>query len=620
MVFPTVLLGQQDTVRIPEVKIEAQKVRKDHVGGTTQQWTAKQITNLPSNNIADLLQQEAGIFVKSAGLGNLATSSIRGGSAGHTLVLWNGLPIQSPMLGLLDLSLLPVNSVEEITVEKGGNSALWGSGAIGGIVGLNHLPDFSNQIKIQTNISLGSFDFERQGIKLGLGNDNFQSVTKLSHFTTDNDYTYEIAPHLPLWIQKNAQLTRQNLLQDFYWKIKNKHFLSFHFWRQISQQHIPPTIVQNKSEAYQKDRSTRIILDWKRVGDQKVLQGKVGFFDEYNDYFDPATNLESSNHFKRWLAELESKWSFRNQQSIFVGVTQSYTKAWSPGYPNAPTENKFAIFTSYKIEKSNWQFQSSLRQELVNGKLIPIVPVLGFNYQLFDFLSLKTKVSKNYRLPTLNDRFWVPGGNNNLLAESGWGEEGSFLFNFQLQNLKCNYTVTGFNRTINNRIIWVPLEGQPFWSANNISKVWSRGLEQQFSIFYKKEKMQIQWDVGYDYIRSTNQIALELPKLEKGQQLIYIPIHQGYIKTKLNWNRMGLSYHHQFVGKSQGVNEDISSYHVGNIQLNFKSKKENGQQIFFLNLNNIWNASYFVIERRPNPTRHLQIGINLIFNKSKSQE
>jgi len=81
-------------------------------------------------------------------LGSIATSAIRGASAGHTVVVWNGLALQSPMLGLLDLSMLPSGLVDEVSIQYGGQSTLWGSGAIGGVIHLNNQAKFGKKFGI----------------------------------------------------------------------------------------------------------------------------------------------------------------------------------------------------------------------------------------------------------------------------------------------------------------------------------------------------------------------------------------------------------------------------------------------------------------------------------------
>ena len=137
-----------DTIDIEAVEVKGFLPRGTTQGAITQSWSTTNLEKLPATNLAELLAQEAGVYIKSYGLGSLATSSVRGGSAGHTLVLWNGIPIQSPMLGLLDLSLLPISFSESISLQKGGNGANWGSGAIGGTISLKNETDYQNKFSL----------------------------------------------------------------------------------------------------------------------------------------------------------------------------------------------------------------------------------------------------------------------------------------------------------------------------------------------------------------------------------------------------------------------------------------------------------------------------------------
>ena len=87
-----------------------------------------------SSNLADILLNESQIFIKSYGLGSLASSSFRGSGANHTSVLWNGFNLQSPMNGIIDLSLIPANFMNNVAIQYGGAGALWGTGAVGGSI------------------------------------------------------------------------------------------------------------------------------------------------------------------------------------------------------------------------------------------------------------------------------------------------------------------------------------------------------------------------------------------------------------------------------------------------------------------------------------------------------
>lgn len=614
--FSFLAFGQSDTIiAIPEIRISAKKIRKQPVGTQIKKWDAEKLNALPAQNLAELLNTESGTFIKSYGSGSLATSSIRGGSAGHTLVLWNGFSLQSPILGLLDLSLLPLNGSEEISLQKGGNSALWGSGAIGGVIALNNKPNFNNKIFTNVKSTLGSFNNFNQEVKFGYGNNRIQSVTKLFHQQGENNFKYFIAPNFPKREQTNAQVSQQNLVQDLYWKVDNKNQIAFHFWQQFSTRNIPPTNVQTKSEARQNDQATRMLLDWKNVNETSVLNGKIGFFKEHLDYFDEASNLISLSSFTTLTTEFTGQKFWNNSHKIFTGITHSFTTANNDGYLTPPRENRSAIQFSYLFQQSKYKIQASVRQGLIDGKVIPLVPSIGLDYTISSFLKLHGKVSRNYRVPTLNDRFWQIGGNENLKPESGWSQEATVAYHFNFGENKLEFSTTAFNRNINQWILWAPAEGQSFWSAFNITKVWSRGLEPRFSFAQKIKTIHLQINVGYDFIKSTNQVAMELPKREVGQQLIYVPRHQAFGRVNLNWKNINFSYQQSFVGNSRGQYGDLDGYQVANARLQYSVNWKECKSIVFFNINNLWNTNYLVIERRPMPGTNYQIGINFIFQK-----
>ena len=598
---------------LPTVHVQSSKIRQSLVGSNSRVWQKDQLERRSGTNLGAFLSQEAGTYIKSYGLGSIATSSVRGGSAGHTLVLWNGLPLQSPMLGLLDLSLLPIASAESISFVKGGNGAMWGSGAIGGVIGMNNEADFSQTFSLKTNSQIGSFGYFQQQMHLGLGNEKIQAVLKFSHQQAHNEFKYFVADGLPERKQSNAEISQQYLSSNLFWKIGPQNSLAFHFWWQKTDREIPPTLVQNRSEAHQNDRTTRLMCTYKNIGNSGFWNIKTGFFDEHLDYYDDLTLLESLSRFRTYLAELNKQWQWEKNE-ILLGNLQSYTQAWAPGYQHGiPNEYKTAVFASWRFKDSKWTSQISVRQVLVDGDWLPVIPSLGFDWEISPFF-LKGKVSRNYRLPTFNDRFWKPGGNPNLLPESGWSQELSLGCKLKKEQIEISASLGAFNRNIDNWILWSLQEGKAFWSANNITKVWSRGLESRLSINHAIKSVQFSWQVAYDWIRSTNQVALENPKMEKGEQLIYTPRHQASGSLSVQWKKLHFSYLHQYTGKASGISDELDAFQVGNIQLEYSRLSKQIKASLYLRLNNIWDSDFIIVERRPMPGIHFQCGLKLHLN------
>ncbi len=606
-------------LHIPTIEITAKKIRKHPIGSPSQTWEFAKRSANNVNNIAQLLQAESGVYIKNYGSGTVATSAIRGGSAGHTLVLWNDLPLQSPMLGLLDLSLLPIITAETITLQKGGSTALWGSGAIGGTIALNNQANFTNRFSISKQTTIGSFGQWQQQVKLGLGNSKIQSVSKFFYQQATNDFYYPIAPNLPKQQQTNARLKQYHFLQDVYWQINKKQQLAFHFWRQFSDREIPPLITQTKSIAYQKDAANRFLIDWQHQQKRQLLQAKLGYFEEDLGYYDELTLLKPAlSYFKTWTADAGAQWNWQKKMrhQFYLGTTYAFTKAIAPNYAHTPKQHKIALLSTYQINTKKIKVQASVRQEMLNGKSVPLVPILAMNFLPIKQLRLQAKISRNYRLPTLNDLHWQPGGNPNLLAETGWSEELTAATYLSKKQQQFKLSITAFNRNINNWIMWSRLEGDSFWSANNITKVWSRGLENRLVYTYQRKQFKTKINIGYDFIRSTNQVAINSPSIDAGEQLYYTPIHQAYASASVDWRSWQLIYQHTFTSATKGINDRIANCQIANTRLQYQTNWKQFNGALFFNINNLFNTNYMVVERRAMPGINYQIGLNLLFEKT----
>jgi vitamin B12 transporter len=105
----------------------------DTAGATT--ITHEQIERSGRQDLGAVLQDQAGVLVVSTGgAGAPSHLSIRGSSANEILVLVDGVPINSPITGEADLSVIPLSQIERVTVLRGSQSARWGGRAMAGVI------------------------------------------------------------------------------------------------------------------------------------------------------------------------------------------------------------------------------------------------------------------------------------------------------------------------------------------------------------------------------------------------------------------------------------------------------------------------------------------------------
>lgn len=600
-------------VQLPTVTIAEKGLRYSSTGGTSETWNKSELALHPSETLADLLQSETGVFVKSYGLGTLATTSLRGGSAGQTAVFWNGLPLQSPMLGLLDINLLPLAFTDEATLQYGGEGARWGSGAVGGVVHLKNQPKFNQPFSAALRGSAGSFGWREEQAMIAMGKKEWGFSTRFFNQVAENDFEYRIASAKKK--QSNAALQQRGFLQQINWKPNPKQSFSLYAWWQKASREIPPLTTQTQSEAIQEDAAFRTLLDWTRVGAQHILSARAGFVQEQIYYQDALIHLKTDNRFRTLSGEIESQHAWKNHHQLQVGIQYNLTTASTDAYRDTVQRQQAALFVSHRFEAGIWTIQMDARQELVNGQWIPFMPSLGIDAPFSPSLSLKTKISRSYRLPTLNDLHWKPGGNPELLPEKGWSEELGLHWARQLAKQSWGSSLTLFNRNMQDWILWSLKEGQPFWSANNISAVWSSGLEARIHWEYQQKNLRWRIKAGYDFVRSTNQIALDNPRMEKGEQLIYTPLHQSFLSIRVSQEKWQFGYQHYYTGQVRTQTDPLPGYDLGEVRFSFSQPLNLLEIRFFLSINNAWNRTYRVIERRPMPGRYFRLGCELYFQQ-----
>ena len=138
-----------DTIFLPEVRLFESKISTYNIGNSIQIIRPETLSEGRGINLESLITNLSSSYIKSYGA--LATPSLRGTSSSHTLVIWNGIPINSNANGLADFSVIYPFNFSEISLVYGGNSSVLGSGSIGGSIHLIHL------LVIQIIMSLKSF-------------------------------------------------------------------------------------------------------------------------------------------------------------------------------------------------------------------------------------------------------------------------------------------------------------------------------------------------------------------------------------------------------------------------------------------------------------------------------
>jgi vitamin B12 transporter len=612
-ISPWWLLAQSDSARVlNEVTISTNLVG-NYATGTYQREINKETQKaFQFNNLGEMLSQSNLMAIKSYGLGAIASTSARGGSANQTVFLWDGININSPMLGQYDVSLLPVNMFGNYAFQSGSQASIWGSGAVGAAIHLQDNLLFNRGLQTSIGYSYGSFNNNNSFGKISYSNEKIATQAVFYGNNALNNFTFTHPESKQIIRQKNAELNQLGGKFNLAYKLKTNQLIEFKTWIGDSHRAIAPTVYQANNNAALADKFIRSVVSYSVMKNKSNYTFKNAFFTENTNYTFLQTQSESRAI--NALSQLETEHNLSDNTQLYTGHNIQNIKGFSENYLANSKQLKLATWHALKHQLFNQKLvlQYSGRQEYLANNSIPYVPSFGFSAPLYkDFLQIGGSINRSFRLPTLNDLFWNPGGNLDLKPESGWGQELNYKIQYKLNNILLVNRLSIFSKRINNWIMWQPLNG--VWSPQNLLYVWSRGIESdnslQFSIF---KNHQIKLGLFTNYVISTNEKSAKTNDESVGKQLIYVPMYSGSFSVDYNVKSTGVRLVKNYTGYRYTAT-DHSRY-----LLPFSLTDLVVFQHFTLNkntielqimANNLMNINYTVVAANPMPGRNFRIGL-----------
>jgi vitamin B12 transporter len=606
----------QDTVQLNSVEVRTQKVNLAQIGKKYETIDSTLKQQFKFNSVADVLSFNTPVYIKSYGPGALATTAFRGGNASQTAVLWNGLNIQNAMLGQADLALMPAILFNDIGVEYGGSSSLFGSGAMGGSIHLNNKNKFNAGLVTATNLGLGSFGLKNASTKILISKKRFVSSTKVYTSYSENNFTYKdtLNREQPTQQQKNAGYNFKGLMQEFGYLINSKQTISINAWINANNRRLPASNPTSNSKTYQYDAATRCNVNWDYKGSKLKSLLRAAVFIDRIDYTDSLTAIFSKSKTQTLIAENENYIPWKQHQ-LNVGVNFSSSTGVTNNYESIKSLQRLSFLAGNKFSflQDKFLMYVSGRADYFSVGALPVTGNLALEYHLLKNITVKASVNRLYRQPTLNELYWQPAGNINLKPEQGFSFDGELNYKKQCGRVLFFVSGAAYSRKIQDWILWTPgANGNP--SPINVQQVWSRGSETSWRMHYHKNKMNLSIGFLTAYALSTSELSRQENSNVLGKQLIYTPRYTASGNVSIGYDSWQLTYFHQYFGyrfTSTDNTQWLNPYNLASFRVNYNLTIKQLNLALFSAANNIFNKNYAVILGRPMPLRNYEIGITL---------
>ena len=645
----------QETTSLRGVQVTAQR-RLTDTGLQKSSLDSTILHDHIASSLADILTRHSTLFIKSYGRATESTAEFRGTSPSHTQVTWNGMRINSPMLGTVDFSTIPSYFIDQATLYHGASSMHLTGGGLGGAVELKSLvPNISGN-SLQYVQGIGSYSTYDQFLQFSHNGPKWSSNTRLVYSTSKNDFSYInhdkkvdvrdeqgniVHSYHPKERNQSGYFTDIHALQDIFYNDGAGNRMGLSVWYAHHKRGLPFLSVDYKDDTdftNEQDQNTlRSVLSWTYTESQwkSTVRGGYAYQDIAYDYHTTRQGIknditQSQSHTHNGYVQAEADYLPHEKLMLNAKAEAYYNKVRShdkspfqqhENYNKGRMEYHGSLQARWR-PVSPFSVAAIIREEIYGKKWIPVMPALFADYVLYAPWKLvaKASVARNYRYPSMNDLYFKPGGNPDLEPEKGFTYDAGVEWDFRSKAFQLKGSLSAFNSYIKDWILWTP-NTKGYWQPSNVKKVHNYGMEIMLEAATQIRKhTRASLTANYAFTPSINQGKPSNDNdASYGKQLCYVPKHSANISARLEWKTWALQYKWIHYSERFTTTSNESDYITGQLKPYFMYDMAIEKAFHWKRLdasvkavvNNLLDTDYVTVLSRPMAGRNFEIFIQL---------
>lgn len=462
LLLPVVPAVAQDPVRETVVVTGAlQPLPFESLARTVHILSREQIAALPVHSVAELLQEVAGLDVRSrGGMGVQADLSVRGSLFEQVLVLVNGVRVKNAQTGHHTADLpVALQDIERVEVLSGAGSSLYGADAFGGTINIiTRRPAAGGR----ASLAAGSHRFVEGSVSYGMEQGAYRQTlsawgNRSSGFTYDRGFR-TVGASTSIEVGEKTRLSVAHV---------SRAFGAAGFY--------------GPSPSYEWTNHTLATAE-------RELATQGGW--------DGTVQASYRTHADEFLWDIEQPDRFRNQHRThaLAGLVKM-GRSLRPGTRltvGGETAGDWIVSSSLGHHAVPRAGAFAEVQQLVGQRLF-LYPGLRYDrYGTFggawspslssawiasEVLKVRASAGRAFRVPTFTERFYRDPNHlasADLEPETAWSAEAGADIG---PSRGWVLAVTGFARRERGVIDWTRRQATDVWRTTNIHRVWARGAE-----------------------------------------------------------------------------------------------------------------------------------------------
>lgn len=416
-------------------------------------------------NLSDVLSDQTGVQVRqSGGLGSYSSVSLRGSTARQVQVIVDGMLLNDPVTGGVDMGKLGLHDISSIQVYPGGSPAQFAQAGIGGVVVMETLgKDIEDSTRL--NLGAGSFDTYKMGLFNSGSHKDVYYWISLDRQSSNNDFEY---PNSREWFnpndgantkRRNADYEQDAVSTKLGWEINDTSKLDALIQYNDNEQGVPAIQNWRNNKAFLTNETIRTQLHYQQKGwmDGRIHSSHRLIWTDTSERYNNRTGLVGLGTTDVYTDTSQLglvntlTWLLGNHTlTATVDVAEYDYKQYDKLGSDLPDKRERlqitgALSHQWHSADSRWRSQISLRQyrinddsdeSLGNGGTVTETSStdrynswqLGLSHYFAVNWEISAGLARQVRIPTLQELFGQQGlfvGNPKLEAEESLNYEAS---------------------------------------------------------------------------------------------------------------------------------------------------------------------------------------------------
>jgi iron complex outermembrane receptor protein len=339
------------------------------------------------------------------------------------------------------------------------------------------------------------------------------------------------------------------------------------------------------------------------------------------NYFDPSINTKTYSTVRRWIGSADVKYPVSQHFKIKGELRGGLTGVETNNYAGLKTRRHFSALLNPDISflERRLHIYPALRFDWYSDFGGVVSPSLGLNYALIrNKLYLRGQLSRNFNPPTFNELYWEPTGDPNLKPERSKNAQAGIAAILS-DEIVHKIDISGFYNRVHNGFRWYPNDVGTFKPVN-IQDILSRGIKlNTVSDFHPGAGFNLNFSQTGQLTR-TEIVKPRFPVDEGvGHQMRYIPewrykaglmIQKSIFTALINYRWTGRRY----VTETESRLNSLDPYQRVDVVLQARKSWLGLTFSGNLQVNNLFNANYAIIQWFAMPRRNVQFTLTITHN------